>query len=667
MQLSPLQSRLVASLAATLCLLLLYFLLLAPKGAFAYEAALDSFSWSSSWPDLTSSEDSTKDFGGDHTEADGIESRSLSIYEPLLNFLGRSILGRAGDAVALENDRPLAFDIQPGGALICYVIRKGSLDRGTPSPGKQARDNKGDDEDDKMLSGNEGKNTTIYISANTCLQPTVRSDSNKNSNSDNNGESRLIPPQLVLFLSNGTDTGCPEITNSTTESVTKGFKAHYFEQGAVTANMANVTSDVYIGIYAPKIEHSFDGLFNYEIAVSSAEYFHQYQTDEADGGELLWMDSDSTAALLVTRNLTDEASETRHVWSEDPPYQLYVIGQDTPALEGLRHSACGLRKNARIGTDKQDNAMNNAMVRTSMTLRGPGGLPKQQFYVVGLNATTSYTGILVRPANVTAHSRRSSKRQDNGDGRNPARKPGSVVFQSTNFQTNAAPNCKVVTDLEFCDEIQYAVPGNDGKFNNTELARTYDMQAKSMYDNFLKIMQQIPCEADKTSRYSLARTCEDCKRAYKRWLCTVSLPRCEDFHAGSLFSIIRNVNQPFPNGTMLPADVRQTLAKVPAQNASRNSFIDQTIQPGPYNEIMPCEDICYQVVQSCPSAIQFKCPQPGMYGFNVTYGRRNPNTAVVSCNFPGEARTPISGGWAIVPDLGLVAFITFLFSLLMVA
>lgn len=228
-----------------------------------------------------------------------------------------------------------------------------------------------------------------------------------------------------------------------------------------------------------------------------------------------------------------------------------------------------------------------------------------------------------------------------------------------------APNCKVVTDLEFCDEIQYAVPGNDGKFNNTELAKVYDMQAKTLYDNFLKVMQQIQCEADRTSRYSLARTCEDCKRAYKRWLCTVSLPRCEDFLSGSRFSVVRNVNQAFPNGTLLPAEVRQELAKMPAQNASRNSFIDETIQPGPYNEIMPCDDICYQVVQSCPAKIRFKCPQPGMYGFNMTYGRRDANSTVVSCNFPGEARTRTSVGAVTAPGLGLLSCIVSLFSVSM--
>lgn len=403
MQLSPLQSRLVASLAATLCLLILYFLLLAPKGAAAYEFPVDPFSRSSHWPDLGSIEGHDPD------------SQS-SFYEPILNFLGRNILGRAGDTIPLENDKPLALNGQPGGAPICYIIKKGSLVNGT-SQGKQQRRKEGDGDDG--VTSSERKDAIIYISANTCLQPKVRSD----------GKTPK-PPQMVLFLSNSTEAGCPQVTHNTNGDQAKGFTAHKFDEGAITVSI-NATSDIYVGIYAPKIEDSFEGVYNYQIAASSTEYFHQYQSNEEDGAELLWMDSDSTAALLMTRNLTTEASETRHIWSEDPPYQLYVSGQDWPLLDGLRHSACGLEKNAPIGANNQGNAKNNGMIKTSMTLRGPGGLPKQQFYVVGLNATTPYSGVLVRPANVTVNS----KRQDNG-GSQSSRKPGSVVFQGTTFQTN---------------------------------------------------------------------------------------------------------------------------------------------------------------------------------------------------------------------------------------
>ncbi|KHN95385.1 uncharacterized protein MAM_06662 [Metarhizium album ARSEF 1941] len=611
MQLSPLQSRLVASLAATLCLVALYLLLSSPKGALAAELPLDF----SSWRDLTTLND------------DGTELQTSS-YEAIFSMFSRSILGRAQDITPLENNRPLGLNVAPGSEPICYIVKRGSLG----SAGAGAAN-----------GGASRDNSTIYISANTCSQPTTKAGSKAE--------------QLILFVSDNTDAGCPQITSTANDVEAKGFTSKAFTEGAVTFSI-NSSSDVYLAIYAPNRSDVVAGSYNFQIAASNTTYFHQYVA--SGGAELLWMDSDSTSALLVTRNLTDDVSNLRHVMSEDPPYQLHVVGQDTPLMDGMRRSACGLQKNALIGTNNQGNGKNNAMVKTAMTLRGPGGLPKQQFYVVGLNATSSYSGVLVKPANVTVNS----KRQVGGGGGATPANPGSIVFQATSFQTNAAPNCKVVTDLEFCDEIQYAVPGNDGKYNNTELAKAYDDYARAMYDNFLKVMMQIQCETDRTSRYSLARTCDDCRNAYKRWLCTVSIPRCEDFQGDSRFSVIRNVAQPFPNGSMLPVDLRTSLAQVPSQNASRNAFIDTNIQPGPYREILPCEDICYQVVQSCPAKIGFKCPREGMYAFNVSYGKRDNDNSTVSCNYPGEARTPVNGARRAIPHLmllaGVLSFSTFL-------
>ena len=37
-------------------------------------------------------------------------------------------------------------------------------------------------------------------------------------------------------------------------------------------------------------------------------------------------------------------------------------------------------------------------------------------------------------------------------------------------------------------------------------------------------------------------------------------------------------------------------------------MIDQIIKPGPWKEVLPCEDLCYQLVQSCPAALDFACP-----------------------------------------------------------
>ena len=212
----------------------------------------------------------------------------------------------------------------------------------------------------------------------------------------------------------------------------------------------------------------------------------------------------------------------------------------------------------------------------------------------------------------------------------------------------------MVTDLEFCTDVQYAAPGNDDKFNNTALAQAYDDYAKMMYANFEKVLMQIPCDAPPDSRYSLAKNCDDCRKAYKQWLCTVSIPRCEDILSNNTAGIARNVGLPFPNGTKLGDDQQNEFGLKPYNNMSRNAFINDVIQPGPYKEILPCEDVCYQVVQSCPAAMGFGCPRPHMPSFNVSYGRRDDDSDSVTCNFPGESRTKTSA--ASLPWPSTVAF-----------
>lgn len=101
------------------------------------------------------------------------------------------------------------------------------------------------------------------------------------------------------------------------------------------------------------------------------------------------------------------------------------------------------------------------------------------------------------------------------------------------------------------------------------------------------------------------------------------------------------MGQPFPNGTMLAPSLLAAANQSQFLNASRNPNIDMIVQPGPYKEILPCNDMCYNIVQSCPSAMSFKCPVPGQLGFNVSYGLRPDNSpqqeGQITCNYPGAA------------------------------
>lgn len=153
---------------------------------------------------------------------------------------------------------------------------------------------------------------------------------------------------------------------------------------------------------------------------------------------------------------------------------------------------------------------------------------------------------------------------------------------------------------------------------------------------------QTACETTASAQYSLARTCEDCKEAYKAWLCSVSIPRCTDYTSTLSWLQPRALGQPFPNGTFLPQATLELANNTLSINGSRNQSIDQIIQPGPYKEILPCDEICYSLVQSCPSSIGFECPQPHYDFFNESYGVKplggfdaNGRNQNITCNYPG--------------------------------
>jgi calcium channel MID1 len=224
------------------------------------------------------------------------------------------------------------------------------------------------------------------------------------------------------------------------------------------------------------------------------------------------------------------------------------------------------------------------------------------------------------------------------------------------FTTKSDNNCALLYNLTFCDEVAYAVPSTpDFVSNYTRFQHFYDNYTRTYYHHFNYSLQQIPCTTTSDAQYSLAKNCADCARAYKEWLCAVSIPRCEDFSADASYLQTRNVGQAFYNGTTLPDTYLHTpytpMLKAPtlegtvafsqtylssiATNSSRNRQIDAIIAPGPYKEVLPCEDLCYSLVQSCPAALGFGCPFPGR-GLEAGYGTRHGNgNGTLTCSYLG--------------------------------
>lgn len=391
MQLSLLQSRLIASLAASLFILVLYLVLFSPN--FALAAELDSAHVIRLDRPLERSED-----GG------------LS-YEPDFPPFDRSIVGRAPPGVtALGNNVPMTMNLQPG-STECFMVEQSTIaSRDTEDGDDLDRDVLGEDENGlPELKRRADSSKTIYISVNTCLQPQKVS-----------GSAPSIPPQLTLYVSNSSDITCPNAaTNGSSHVQSKALK-----EGAAVYKI-QMTGDVYIGVSAPNISTNFTGVYNFEIAASLEEYFHQI--DESGLSQLLWMDSDSTSALLVSRDLTRDHSRAQQVMDAGPPYELFVENNESPSIDGLRHSICGLANNAQISANRAGNGKLNNLVRIGMTTRGQGGFPKQQFYFTGLNASSSYWGILYKARKASSNP----KRQED------ASRGGGTVFAATQFNTSS--------------------------------------------------------------------------------------------------------------------------------------------------------------------------------------------------------------------------------------
>lgn len=599
-KLTPLQSRFAASLAASVILLVLYLSLTKPH--FAYAAELDSR--------IPPEDHNHYIIFDDDDEIENVVSQGLKEQE------SERISARAEAGVsALANNAPQNSNINFGETQN-WVFPKTAIDgphgvTGPGLPGESLSKRETSVDHPELRRRQDGNR--VYITLNTCLQPS------SNTTSDDSNDT--IPPQLQMFisLSASNQKPGPGSDNANQQEINVDGGYALFE--------ADVDTDIYVGVTAPNTT-GFGGIWNYELAASIDAPFHGYNGPNVSN--LFFVDGDNHAALLITNDTTQSLpNETTYQdWMNlNPPWGVFASNQNDRAFLGIKNSFCGLKNNARLAANI--NGFNNQNV-AKMTNRGLGGKPKEQFYITGLNATSQYWGVLAMDGNSTASG-------------NGVVGGGGTVWAAINFDTKTEDNCALMYNLSFCSEVAYAVPTNPDKFSPTtglpELAALYDSHAARMYQYFNYSLQQVPCNATASAQYSLARNCDDCARAYKQWLCAVTIPRCADFSATDPWLMARNLGQPFVNGSVVTAPqfhVDQSLLTSVASNSSRNPLIDTDIEPGPYKEVLPCTDLCYDLVQSCPASLGFACPLAGA-GLELSYGTRSNNSGVITCSYLGAA------------------------------
>jgi calcium channel MID1 len=124
----------------------------------------------------------------------------------------------------------------------------------------------------------------------------------------------------------------------------------------------------------------------------------------------------------------------------------------------------------------------------------------------------------------------------------------------------------------------------------------------------------------------------------------------------------RNVNALLPGGSLtfqgnVSEGMNETKRDRLGYNSTRNPGIDLVTPLGPYKEMKPCEDLCFDIVRSCPAQLSFACPNNPARG--LTYGKRDPKDENLTCNFPGAVvKLNIQGAAAtLVARLGLVVVV----------
>jgi len=549
-------------------------------------------------------------------------------YESEFIGIDRSIIGRAKeDDQNLANNTPGQLNIEQGNTQFWTFSNQSLYGPKAPetlglpsSPLTPSVHATPDSADERIL----------YISLTTCLQPTPKTSSQ-------NGP----PGQLELYVSTSSGNTHPSAADKDYAiAIVEGF-------GSLSIS---VKSDVNFGISAPDSK-AFTGVYNYQLTASIDGFYASASTKpNAD-----FTDSDTSSALLYTNGTTTNNSSMLifKQWMSGPsPFSIFVQNNDNPSIQGMRSSVCALQNFA--------DARSPAAIDTGMISIGDGR-PKQQFHVRNLNASSAYYAITAIVGNST-HSGNGVVGGGGmvwGSGRTFTTKSGMLQsdIRSTPADSTYPDNtCALLFNLTFCTSVAYAAPANFTLFPDVNvLGQKYDAYARYQYTNFSRSLQQIPCNTTSSAQYSLAKNCDDCDEAYREWLCAVTIPRCEDYSNPASYLQPRAMNQSFTNATLAAQTANDpgiNISRVAFAN-SRNPMIDTDIQPGPYKEVLPCSDLCYSLVQSCPASLQFVCPLKH-HGLNYTYGTQNGSSSdVITCNSP---RAGISiGGASALKGIGTLA------------
>lgn len=351
--------------------------------------------------------------------------------------------------------------------------------------------------------------------------------------------------------------------------------------------------------------YSSDDIWEYKLSISENDLVYQWDTRP-------WLDvldTDYNSALLATGNVTADAQQFSNISIYDISlYDLYVYSfEDSLKLaSNLNISLCAVTGGPYLvssvdsnQTKGEDHQLEETDLRIGKSLTNRRGTVQEQFYITGLNSSSTYVAYLTK---------KIGKKGNLSD-------VGGVLFSKQLFTTRDSNSCSLIFGLNFCYGVAYSVPSPSIAPNNkTLIAGTYDHIAESLYANFSKALQIIACDSELDARYSPIRSCKDCATSYRNWLCGVTIPRCTN--TKSEYYVHRD------------------------EGENRNDYLDDYLTPiDDYYEILPCIDMCYAIARDCPSDFGFSCPSMDekKIGPQSSYSFFNPDYPLDTCNFIGNS------------------------------
>jgi calcium channel MID1 len=336
-----------------------------------------------------------------HTEVEGFDRGEIDGYEPDFAYLDRSLIGRQTDVSdKLNNNEKMEKDINPEETMH-FVFEKGQLRlrsasdvplgaleaRGTENASSEAgledvvvgrEEGNTADKAAQGLEERQSGSSRVWLTANTCRQPMPNGNAT---------EAMKNHPQLVMYVSTSPRNKLPgpDATQDTLTNITGVL----FDGGYARFEL-NATSDVYIGIGAPKLEEDWFGSWQFELAASTDGPYHDYDETQPF---LYMIDTDSESALFITYDLGDSnKTEDVNKWREQNPFHMYAFPDDewTP-ITGLERSYCALKEQFNVNTTR------NFTIDTNITTKfsGNDNLPRSQFHVRNLQRAKTYNGFVV--------------------------------------------------------------------------------------------------------------------------------------------------------------------------------------------------------------------------------------------------------------------------------